>query len=334
MTEQEIEQKLVERLGDLKYTYRSDIRDRTSLEGNFRQKFETLNRVRLTDAEFARLRDEIINADVFQAAKTLREYGYFAREDGTPLHYMLVNLKDWCKNEFEVIHQLRINTDNSHHRYDVILLINGLPLVQIELKTVGINPRRAMEQIIEYRNDPGKGISKSDIKPNGLQPCIRYGELYTVYGDVIDSIVSKTDLPASDLFMSCEGDVILPSSGETKIDIATAACVKHKNIALGGDLNVIRSKHNGVFISYQLNGALRHEIAKVAQGDTVAHLYKNNLEKLNLLLPSSEEQQKIADCLSSLDTLITAHTEKLNALKTHKKRLMQQLFPSPEAVGA
>ncbi|MCS5573869.1 MAG: type I restriction endonuclease subunit R, partial [Pseudomonadales bacterium] len=108
-----------------------------------------------------RLRDEIINADVFQAAKTLREYGYFQREDGTPLHYMLVNLKDWCKNDFEVISQLRINTDNSHHRYDVILLINGLPVVQIELKSLGINPRRAMEQIVQYRNEPGNGYTNT-----------------------------------------------------------------------------------------------------------------------------------------------------------------------------
>lgn len=120
-----------------------------------------MNRVHLTDAEFARLRDEIIKADVFQAAKTLREYGYFQREDGTPLHYMLVNLKDWCKNDFEVINQLRINTDNSHHRYDVILLINGLPVVQVELKTLGINPRRAMEQIVEYRNEAGSSYTNT-----------------------------------------------------------------------------------------------------------------------------------------------------------------------------
>jgi type I restriction enzyme R subunit len=155
--ESQIEQNLIHKLEELKYTYRPDIRDKATLEQNFRERFEALNRVRLTDAEFARLRDEIISADVFQAAKTLREYGYFEREDGTPLHYMLVNLKDWCKNDFEVINQLRINTDNSHHRYDVILLINGLPLVQIELKTLGINPRRAMEQIVEYRNEPGNG---------------------------------------------------------------------------------------------------------------------------------------------------------------------------------
>jgi type I restriction enzyme R subunit len=159
--EKEIEQQLITKLGELKYSTRSDIHDKAALEQNFRAKFEALNHVQLTNAEFARLRDDIITADVFQAAKRLREYGYFQREDGTPLHYMLVNLKDWCKNDFEVIHQLRINTDNSHHRYDVILLINGLPLVQIELKTLGITPRRAMEQIVEYKNDPGNGYANT-----------------------------------------------------------------------------------------------------------------------------------------------------------------------------
>ena len=72
-----------------------------------------------------------------------------------------MNLKDWCKNHFEVINQLRINTDYSHHRYDVILLINGVPCVQIELKTLGVNPRRAMEQIVEYKNDPGNGSTRT-----------------------------------------------------------------------------------------------------------------------------------------------------------------------------
>jgi type I restriction enzyme, R subunit len=161
LKENQIELDLIKKLEDLKYAYRPDIRDRAGLEENFRRKFEALNRVSLTDAEFARLRDEIINADVFQAAKTLREYGYFQREDGTPLHYMLVNLKDWCKNEFEIINQLRINTESSHRRYDVILLINGLPLVQIELKTLGINPRRAMEQIVQYKNDLGNGYANT-----------------------------------------------------------------------------------------------------------------------------------------------------------------------------
>jgi type I restriction enzyme, R subunit len=65
------------------------------------------------------------------------------------------------QKHFEVVNQLRINTDNSHHRYDVILLINGVPVVQIELKTLGISPRRAMEQIVEYKNDPGNGYTKT-----------------------------------------------------------------------------------------------------------------------------------------------------------------------------
>ena len=159
--EQDIETEFLTRLENLKYTIRLDIRDRAALEQNFREKFEALNHVRLTDSEFARLLDEIITPDVFIAARTLRTINAFTRDDGTPLNYTLVNIKDWCKNSFEVINQLRINTDYSHHRYDVILLINGVPVVQIELKTLGISPRRAMEQIVEYKNDPGNGYGKT-----------------------------------------------------------------------------------------------------------------------------------------------------------------------------
>ncbi|CRM47725.1 type I restriction endonuclease subunit R [Pseudomonas sp. 35 E 8] len=161
MSEQKIEQGFIDKLVELKYSYRPDIRDRASLERNFREKFEALNRVRLTDGEFARLLDEIVTPDVFAAARTLRERNAFTREDGTPLNYTLVNIKDWCKNTFEVVNQLRINTDNSHHRFDVLILINGVPCVQVELKTLGINPRRAMEQIVEYKNDPGNGYTKT-----------------------------------------------------------------------------------------------------------------------------------------------------------------------------
>ena len=123
--EDTIEYGFIGTLQKLKYEYRPDITNRATLEANFREKFEALNRVRLTNAEFVRLLDEIVTPDVFTASKTLRAINSFTRDDGTPLNYTLVNLKDWCKNTFEVINQLRINTDNSHHRYDVILLING-----------------------------------------------------------------------------------------------------------------------------------------------------------------------------------------------------------------
>ncbi|WP_044398501.1 type I restriction endonuclease subunit R [Lacinutrix sp. Hel_I_90] len=159
--EQQIENELISRLSDLKYIYRPDIRDKNTLEQNFREKFEKLNRVNLTDSEFKKLREEIVNPDVFKASNYLRNTNTFSREDGTPLHYTLVNIKDWCKNDFEVINQLRINTDNSNHRYDVILLINGVPVVQIELKTLQISPNRAMQQIVEYKSDPGNGYTNS-----------------------------------------------------------------------------------------------------------------------------------------------------------------------------
>jgi type I restriction enzyme, R subunit len=161
VNEEQIEYGFVGKLQSLKYTYRDDIRDRTALERNFREKFEALNRVKLTDAEFKRLLGDIVTPDVFTAARTLRSINAFTRDDGTPLNYTLVNIQDWCKNTFEVVNQLRINTDYSHHRYDVLILINGVPCVQVELKTLTVNPKRAMEQIVDYKNDPGNGYSKT-----------------------------------------------------------------------------------------------------------------------------------------------------------------------------
>ena len=159
--EADIEYGLVGKLQDLKYTYRKDIRDLDALEQNFREKFEALNRVHLTDSEFEKLREEIVNPDVFTSSNYLRKTNTFTREDGTPLHYTLVNIKDWCRNDFEVINQLRINTKNSNHRYDVIILINGVPVVQIELKTLEVSPNKAMQQIVDYKNDAGNGYTNS-----------------------------------------------------------------------------------------------------------------------------------------------------------------------------
>jgi type I restriction enzyme, R subunit len=160
-TESTIERELITKLVALKYEYKPEIQDRFALERNFRTKFEELNRVKLSDTEFNRLLEKIVTPDVFAAAKSLRDRDTIERDDGTPLNYTLVNIKDWCKNSFEVINQLRINTDNSHHRYDVILLINGVPVVQIELKAHAVSPRRAMQQIVEYKSEPGNGYRRT-----------------------------------------------------------------------------------------------------------------------------------------------------------------------------
>ena len=99
--ERQLEEQLIETLKGLKYVHRPDIRDRASLEKNFRRHFESLNHVRLNDAEFQRLLDEIVTPDVYAAAHTLRHRNAFTRDDGTPLNYTLVNISDWCKNTFE-----------------------------------------------------------------------------------------------------------------------------------------------------------------------------------------------------------------------------------------
>ena len=161
MKEQQIEETLIRKLSDLKWIHRRDINDRMSLEQNFREKFQTLNNVKLTDSEFKRLMEQIITPDVYSASQTLRQINTFHHDDGTPLHYSLVNIKDWCKNTFEVINQLRINTDNSYHIYDVVLLINGVPVAQIELKTLPTSPHRAMQQVVDYKNAPGNGYGKT-----------------------------------------------------------------------------------------------------------------------------------------------------------------------------
>ncbi len=160
-TEAQLEQQFIEKLQDLKYTYRDDIRDLDSLEKNFREKFERLNFVSLSDDEFRKLLQENVTSDVFTASKHLRERQTFVRNDGTTFDYSLVNLRDWCKNEYEVVHQLSINTANSRQRYDVIILINGLPLVQIELKRHSVSPLKAVEQIVKYKQDRGNGYTNT-----------------------------------------------------------------------------------------------------------------------------------------------------------------------------
>lgn len=162
MTEQDIENKLIYQLkNELGYEYRSDIHDYAGLKNNFRSKFEELNRVRLSDREFERLLDSIISSDVFKASKILRERNSFERDDGTPLNYTLVNINDWCKNHFEVVNQLRINNENSFRRYDVMILMNGIPVVQIELKSIIVSPKKAMEQIVNYKKDKGSGYENT-----------------------------------------------------------------------------------------------------------------------------------------------------------------------------
>ncbi len=172
----------------------------------------------------------------------------------------------------------------------------------------------------------GKGISKNDIVDSGTVKCIRYGELYTHYGETIKDIKSSTNLSADQLVLSNKNDVIIPASGETAVDISTASCVLQDDIALGGDLNIIRTEVNGIFLAYYINSNKKNEIARLAQGISVVHLYATQLKTLKLLVPSIEEQQKIADFLLAIDQKIELIGTEFKQAKTFKKGLLQPIF--------
>jgi len=110
---------------------------------------------------------------------------------------------------------------------------------------------KTLEEVVNFSK--GKGISKDDLVESGLLKCIRYAELYTLYDEVIDHVISSTNLEPDNLVLSVENDVIIPASGESAIDIAKAACVKINGVALGGDLNILRTVINGIFLAHYLN---------------------------------------------------------------------------------
>ena len=173
----------------------------------------------------------------------------------------------------------------------------------------------------------GTGISKDQLSDDG-EPCILYGELYTKYkSETIREVISKTNIDNTKLVRSKANDVIIPCSGETAEDIATARCVLNGNILLGGDLNIIRLHgYDGAFMSYQLNGRRKYDIAKVAQGVSVVHLYGEHLKGVKTINPCLEEQKKIAELLSLLDERIATQNKIIEDLKKLKSAISENLF--------
>ena len=173
----------------------------------------------------------------------------------------------------------------------------------------------------------GTGISKDQLSTNG-NPCILYGELYTKYkAEIINEVLSCTELDANTLVKSKVNDVIIPCSGETAIDIATARCVPFDDVLLGSDLNVLRSnKINGSFLAYQLNGKRKYDIARVAQGVSVVHLYGEHLKNIVISIPVIEEQQKISRLLHLLDERIATQNKIIDKLKSLIKGLINDII--------
>ena len=181
----------------------------------------------------------------------------------------------------------------------------------------------------------GIGISKEQLSEDG-EPCILYGELYTKYkSEIIKQVESKTDINGSKLKRSKANDVIIPCSGETAVDIATARCVPFDNILFGGDLNVISlHQYDGAFMSYQLNGKRKYDIARVAQGVSIVHLYGEHLKAIKTYNPTLPEQQKIAKLLSLLDDRIDTQNKIIEDLKKLKSAIIEiEYTPNTKATS-
>lgn len=174
----------------------------------------------------------------------------------------------------------------------------------------------------------GNGLSKSELSNEGF-PCILYGELYTTYkNEVISDIISKTNTTLSNPFLSRNNDLIIPGSGEDPIDIAVARAIYQNDIILGGDLNILRPKSNvsAAFLSYQLNGVRRYDIAKKAQGKSIVHLHNSDLKEVLVSIPSYDEQLHIVKLLTKIDEMIETQSKIIDDLLTVKNGISNKLF--------
>lgn len=174
----------------------------------------------------------------------------------------------------------------------------------------------------------GSGLSKEKLSENGVKKCILYGELYTTYLEVIQEVISKTNVVEG--VPSQKGDVLIPASTTTSgIDLANATALEENSVLLGGDINILRndkSLFNSSFLAHYLTHIKKFDLASKAQGITIVHLYGKHLKKIQIDLPPVKEQEKVAQVLLIQDDVIEILTEKLLQLKQQKKGLMQLLL--------
>lgn len=173
----------------------------------------------------------------------------------------------------------------------------------------------------------GSGLSKEDLLEDGNYECILYGELYTQYQEVIKAVVSKTNKYEG--ILSKLNDLLIPASTTTNgIDLANVVALNYENILLGGDITILRNKQlsDNIFYAYYLTHYKKYQLARLAQGSTIVHLYYSHFKNLDIDYPSLAEQQKIADFLTNIDEQIELLKQELEQLRLQKKSLMQKLL--------
>jgi len=184
---------------------------------------------------------------------------------------------------------------------------------------------KRLGEVVEFAK--GKGIAKADVTENGKTPCIRYGELYTEYGEYIDQIVSRTNTPLKGAVLSKRNDVLMPTSDVTPTGLATASALDIEGVIIGGDTLIIRSKELlNLYLAYFVT-ANKPQIMRLVTGVAVFHIYARDLASLQVCIPSLPEQREITDCLQTWDEALEKLKALREALKLQKRGLMQKLFP-------
>ena len=175
----------------------------------------------------------------------------------------------------------------------------------------------------------GNGYSKSDVTTKGI-PLVLYGRLYTNYETVISNIDTYSELKKDGSVVSKGGEILVPASGETAEDISRASVIKDSGVLIGGDLNIIYPSNDIIpsFLALTItNGNIHKEMTKLAQGKTVVHLHNSDLSKIRFYAPTYNEQIRITEIFSNIDSNITLQQRKLNSLQKLKKGLLQKMFP-------
>ncbi|MER9801771.1 type I restriction endonuclease subunit R [Mesorhizobium sp. M0142] len=158
-SEAQLEESLITRLGALGWE-RVMLRDETALIANLKAQLEAHNGLTLTDGEFARILNHLDKGNVFDRARTLRDRYHLVREDGSSVFIEFMNTHKWCQNRYQIANQIG-QAGSYQNRYDVTLLVNGLPLVQIELKRRGLELKEAFNQVNRYHRHSytsGRGL--------------------------------------------------------------------------------------------------------------------------------------------------------------------------------
>lgn len=176
----------------------------------------------------------------------------------------------------------------------------------------------------------GKSIKQNESSPEYNIPCVRYGELYHMYNEVITTVINKTNLDKSELLFSKGNEILIPSAGEDPLDIGSASALTLENIAIGRTINILRPIKDNVYsqkyIAYFINHQLKIKIASLAKGSSISNVYNSDLKKLEILLPPLQEQEKIAEILTSWDNGIEQQKILIQEKKQLKKGLIQKLL--------